>query len=127
MNNDTPADAMELKTCPFCGSEAEIERYGTRRQSTIYQCTSCGCQLETGEEWGHGADWNKRTTSLAAQDGLVEALRNALKLAANRFDRLGVNAIAAGRNAEAHEISDWSQEARASARAALASIEVKSS
>jgi Lar family restriction alleviation protein len=51
---------MKLLPCPFCGGEAEIERYGDRRQSTIYACTMCGCRLETGEEWDHGADWNKR-------------------------------------------------------------------
>lgn len=51
---------MDLLPCPFCGSEAEIERYGDRRQSTIYQCTSCSCRLETGEEWGHGRQWNER-------------------------------------------------------------------
>jgi len=51
---------MKLLPCPFCGDEAEIERCGDRRRSTIYQCTSCGCSLETGEEWDHGAGWNTR-------------------------------------------------------------------
>ena len=51
---------MELDTCPFCGSSAEIERYGTSRYSTIYRCDECGCTLETGEEFGHGAQWNHR-------------------------------------------------------------------
>ena len=51
---------MKLLPCPFCGGEAEIKRYGDRRQSTIYACTMCGCKLETGEEWDHGADWNRR-------------------------------------------------------------------
>lgn len=51
----------ELKACPFCGGEAEIERVGNRRVSTVYQCTNCGCSLETGEEWGHGKGWNTRT------------------------------------------------------------------
>lgn len=49
----------ELLPCPFCGGKAEIERYGTPRQSTIYNCTECGCRLETGEEWGY-TQWNKR-------------------------------------------------------------------
>jgi hypothetical protein len=53
-----------LLPCPFCGYEAEIERLGDHRQSTIYCCTSCGCTLETGEEWGHGRDWNRRATYL---------------------------------------------------------------
>lgn len=51
---------VNLLPCPFCGSDAEIERYGDHRQSTIYACTMCGCSLETGEEFNHGADWNRR-------------------------------------------------------------------
>lgn len=53
--------ARELKPCPFCGGKAEIDRHGDRRQSTIYCCTECSCSLETGEEWGHGSDWNRRS------------------------------------------------------------------
>jgi Lar family restriction alleviation protein len=51
---------MKLLPCPFCGGDATIERYGDRRQSTIYSCDSCGCTLETGEEWDHGREWNER-------------------------------------------------------------------
>ena len=53
---------MKLLPCPFCGGEAEIERYGTPSVSTIYRCTICGCSLETGEEWDHGRQWNTRET-----------------------------------------------------------------
>lgn len=53
---------VELKPCPFCGSSAHVEQYGDRRQSTKYQCDNCGCMLETGEEWGHGNDWNRRAS-----------------------------------------------------------------
>lgn len=53
---------MTLLPCPFCGGEAEIERHGNRRQSTIYACTECSCRLETGEEWNIGTDWNRRAT-----------------------------------------------------------------
>lgn len=52
---------VALDPCPFCGGEAEIERVGNSRQSTLYVCTDCGCRLETGEEWGHGRLWNRRT------------------------------------------------------------------
>ena len=48
-----------LKPCPICGSEAHIERYGNSRQSTIYECDSCGLTLETGETWGFDR-WNER-------------------------------------------------------------------
>ncbi len=51
---------IKLLPCPFCGGEAEIERYGTGRYSTIYQCTECSCRLETGETFHHGASWNQR-------------------------------------------------------------------
>jgi predicted RNA-binding Zn-ribbon protein involved in translation (DUF1610 family) len=55
--------AITLLPCPFCGGEAEIERYGTGRYSTIYRCTECSCSLETGETFHHGRDWNRRHTS----------------------------------------------------------------
>lgn len=52
---------MELKSCPFCGGKAEIERYGNRRQSCIVVCTQCGCRLEGSDEDDEsGSQWNKR-------------------------------------------------------------------
>jgi hypothetical protein len=39
-------------------------------------CTMCGCTLETGEEWQHGAAWNRRP-----QEGRDEALEEAAKVA----------------------------------------------
>ena len=52
----------ELKPCPFCGGECEIERMGTNRVSMQYRCTECGCSLETGETVGSGIGcmWNNR-------------------------------------------------------------------
>ena len=64
MTEHTP----DLLPCPFCGGDAEIERLGTTRLSTIYQCTDCGCSLETGEEWGHGDGWNRRAPDLLAEN-----------------------------------------------------------
>lgn len=58
---------IELLPCPFCGNDAEIERYGTSKVSTIYVCTSCGCSLETGEEWDHGRMWNERAAPSGSQ------------------------------------------------------------
>lgn len=55
-------ETTALLPCPFCGGDAEIERIGDARRSTIYRCTYCGCSLETGEEWGHGRRWNERST-----------------------------------------------------------------
>ncbi|MDP8251200.1 Lar family restriction alleviation protein [Pseudochrobactrum saccharolyticum] len=50
----------ELKPCPFCGGDAEIERYGCTRFSTAYHCQDCGCSLETSETFNHGREWNTR-------------------------------------------------------------------
>jgi uncharacterized Zn finger protein len=51
----------ELKPCPFCGGEAEIQQMGTGRRSMIYSCTECGCELETGETFiSDDCNWNTR-------------------------------------------------------------------
>jgi len=69
-------DVVALLPCPFCGGEAEVERVGDFRQSTIYSCKFCGCSLETGEEWGHGKRWNVRVESALSTENtrLREAL-----------------------------------------------------
>jgi Lar family restriction alleviation protein len=59
--------SIELKPCPFCGGEAEIERYGDHSRSTIYACTNCGCRLETGEEGDFGTDWNRRAALIGGR------------------------------------------------------------
>ena len=81
-------DEIKLLPCPFCGSEAEIERFGTRSVSTVYQCTNCGCSLETGEEWSHGRDWNKRAALAAAGDGWREERDAALREAGRMREAL---------------------------------------
>lgn len=54
--------STELKPCPFCGGDCEIERMGTPRVSMIYQCTECGCSLETSETFiGPRCSWNNRS------------------------------------------------------------------
>ena len=50
----------KLKPCQFCGSAAEIVRYGNHRVSTQCSCTDCGASIETLEEFDHGDGWNKR-------------------------------------------------------------------
>ena len=51
----------ELKPCPFCGGEAEVERYGYRNQSHIVSCMDCGCRIESGDvEPFWNSSWNKR-------------------------------------------------------------------
>lgn len=48
-----------LRKCPFCGSEAEVHRVGTRRYSCVIGCTNCSCKLESNEI-GYGEQWNER-------------------------------------------------------------------
>lgn len=47
-----------LLGCPFCGGISEFERIGDNRISTIISCSDCGCRLESGETFNHGASWN---------------------------------------------------------------------
>jgi hypothetical protein len=95
-----PPVSETLKPCPFCGGEAEIERYGNSRQSTIYACTECGCLLETGEEFNHGARWNTRALEAAR-----EALRQIVNLSDSEMrDGDGARDIAA----RAIGVSSWS-------------------
>lgn len=61
-------ETVELEPCPFCGHEAEFERKGTPRFSTIIVCTWCGARLETGEEWDHGRVWNRRVPAQSERD-----------------------------------------------------------
>lgn len=42
--------AKKLKPCRSAEVTAYIEQTGNRRQSAIYECESCGCEL-TGEEF----------------------------------------------------------------------------
>lgn len=67
---------ITLLPCPFCGS-ANIDAAGWASQtSSGPACDDCGASAgstlaDTPE--ANIAAWNTRTTSLAAQDGLVEA------------------------------------------------------
>jgi hypothetical protein len=97
---------IKLLPCPFCRNKAEIEQKGDRRQSTIYQCTFCGCKLETGEEWSHGADWNTRT-----ENKRIAELEAALRLAANRLQWHAIKQKTG--TFEFIEQNEWVDEARA--------------
>ncbi len=50
----------ELKSCPFCGGEAEFKRKGTGRYSNQVACTNCGADLEDGATFNHEDAWNER-------------------------------------------------------------------
>lgn len=53
---------FQLKSCPFCGGEAEVEQIGTSRVSCVVACRECGCRLESNEN-GAGYNWNIRHES----------------------------------------------------------------
>lgn len=71
-----------LLPCPFCGGEAEIERIGDRRQSTVYACLFCGCRLETGEECLHGSAWNTRADLIPKWQPIETAPRDGTRILA---------------------------------------------
>lgn len=84
--NDTPADAMQLKPCPFCGEHCAALVVDQGDKWARYE-PSC-LEVRTGYDLGDNAPWrtelsaawNTRTPSLAAQDGLAEALRHIVHL-----------------------------------------------
>lgn len=80
----TTREEPKLLPCPFCGSEAEIERRGSARQSTIYRCTNCSCSLETGEVFNIGDRWNMRenpapSPSAGREEIDLDAIRSLIK------------------------------------------------
>ena len=70
MNNATRAGET-LEVCPFCGGDAQFERVGTPRQSTIVACSECACRLESPDEFNYSTSWNRRTPSPAAAELLA--------------------------------------------------------
>ena len=92
MNNDTPADAM--KPCDFCKAEwPALKNHGGAIFGFAVHCLDCGSRGPRKETYAEAhAAWNTRTPSLAAQDGLVDALRYArsqiVGLAVSGTDRI---------------------------------------
>ena len=78
-----------LKPCPFCGGEAEIERHGGRRFSTIVACIECGCRLESGEVHTWGSAWNTRALSTDLVRAGASALMDALRKVPRRREKIG--------------------------------------
>lgn len=51
----------ELKPCPFCGGDAQIDRMGTNKVSMQISCGYCGAYMESGENWiDENSNWNQR-------------------------------------------------------------------
>ena len=69
----------KLLPCPFCGGEAEFERLGTSRCSSIVVCQNCGCRVEANEVGDFNGDhWNRRLEVQVTKSDLV---KEQLKLA----------------------------------------------
>ena len=69
------SNKMKLLPCPFCGSEPEIVRGGTARQSSIILCADCGTRVEANEsEATTGNKWNTRTPP----EAVIAELRDVL-------------------------------------------------
>lgn len=85
----------DLKRCPFCGGEAEVERQGTKRESCIISCTECGGLHEGPDEYEMcGYQWNMRVTDQAhaAQElDQVIAERDELKAQVALFTRAALD------------------------------------
>lgn len=75
----------ELKPCPFCGGQAEIERKGTAWQSMQIAC-NCGCRMESGDVFGlTNSDkwaWNRRSIDCELDATRAQFRRACEKLAA---------------------------------------------
>lgn len=82
---------IELKPCPFCGGEAEVERQGTSRQSCIISCTECGCRHEGPDEYEQcGYQWNIRATDEVMPAAIpLEVFANAKNL----IIRIGIETL----------------------------------
>lgn len=84
----------ELKACPFCGGEAEIERKGTQRASMIICCVNCGCKVESGDVFGMTDPayytWNTRPAQSEAVgvEELVKALEDIIFTASKLWDEV---------------------------------------
>lgn len=114
--DNTPVDAMQLKPCPFCGGEDLAVVKDPRDQWIPWFVVLCNAEMchtlgpARREKSEAITAWNTRTTSLAAHDGLVDALR---VIAVGECRMNGIRA----------ELS--ADVLRKIARAALASIEAK--
>ena len=66
----TEEKPLKLLPCPFCGGEAEFERRGTYRCSSIIVCQECGCRVEANEvDEFNGEMWNRRFEGKAVPAG----------------------------------------------------------
>lgn len=105
----------KLKPCPFCGGTAHIEQPGTRRQSCIVECDSCGVRHESSDEGAMcGTSWNRRELESASQPGGGEAwtpVENAMPTGCGKVLATYLNSVGNARRIVARYIEPKSVEA----------------
>ena len=84
MTNDQIKSGGELLACPFCGGKAIYA--GDHRASKV-MCSNDDCEAETGPWYDNtynradakaAANWNRRTTAKAGEDGVLSMRINEL-------------------------------------------------
>ena len=62
MEIDTPTEKTELKPCPFCGGEAELQPEGLTACGYWVKCSECGIEQSETCEFAEDAIevWNRR-------------------------------------------------------------------
>ena len=83
----------ELKPCPFCGGDPSVSTYETEslwshNQVTYTKvgCDDCDVGFDSEEGMTPAPDaWNARANQPPAQDGLVDALQELLKIGVPRM------------------------------------------
>jgi len=76
-DQDKVPEPTRLKNCPFCGGEPEVTRTGSGRQSSVIECTNCGCTVEANEsDWNTGMQWNRRKETTKVGQTQVKLFRN---------------------------------------------------
>ena len=111
--------APELKPCPFCGGEADIDHDHTVEENHAYGCRICSVWFDTFNADDAISAWNRRADLCdPTQDERVKALVDALRKVIEEYDEFLKDEYMRGLSSLDDEIHD--------ARAALRDMGVKS-
>ena len=98
----------ELKKCPFCGGEAELNYYGSE-SIPFYSvsCKECGCNQETSihKEAVINA-WNIRETEAEIRASVIDEFAEALYKKSTDLKYIGSDDYGMLRFAEVYEIAE---------------------
>lgn len=81
----------ELKPCPFCGGESDIEHDHTAEENHAYGCRDCGLWFDTFNADDAITAWNTRATDtrLSDAEAMAEALERAEVTIQNLINVMG--------------------------------------